>query len=240
MRRVVVATHNAHKGEELQRIFDAEGLDAQVTPLSAFPPYPDPDETEWTFEGNALIKARAAVAQTGEIAVADDSGIEVDLLNNMPGVRSARWSGVGATDEANLRLLVAQLADTADEQRTARFVCAMALVTPSGREEVVRGVMPGHVVLEPRGSNGFGYDPMFVADGQTRTNGELSSHEKDAISHRARAAHALVPYLADVLKQEGASASPSAATPATMDPGRAAQRAGVWGSSPIVTSGGGQ
>ena len=201
MKRVVVATHNAHKGEELQRIFDAAGLDAQVTPLSAFPPYPDPPETEWTFDGNALIKARAAAAITGEIAIADDSGIEVDLLNNMPGVRSARWAGVGAGDEANLRLLIAQLADTTDEQRTARFVCAMAMVTPGGREEVVRGIMPGRVILEPRGSNGFGYDPMFIAEGHTRTNGELSSDEKDAISHRAKAAHALVPLLADALGQ---------------------------------------
>ena len=199
MKRVVVATHNAHKGEELQRIFDAAGLGAQVTPLSAYPPYPDPAETEWTFEGNALIKARAAAAITGEISIADDSGIEVDLLNDMPGVRSARWAGVGAGDEANLRLLIAQLADTTDAQRTARFVCAMAMVTPNGREEVVRGVMPGRVILEPRGSNGFGYDPMFIAEGNTRTNGELSSDEKDAISHRAKAAHALVPLLADAL-----------------------------------------
>ena len=206
MRRVVLATRNAHKGVELQRIFDAAGLDATVVGLDAFPPYPEPAETERTFEGNALIKARAAVAATGEVAIADDSGIEVDLLNNMPGVRSARWAGVGAGDEANLRLLIAQLADTPDEDRTARFVCAMALVTPDGREQVVHGVMPGRVLLEARGTNGFGYDPMFVATGQTRTNGELSSDEKDAISHRARAARALAPLLDAVLAESGASA----------------------------------
>ncbi len=203
MTTVVLATHNAHKREELQRIFDSVGVGARVVGLDAYPAYPDPAETERTFEGNALIKARAAAARTGEIAVADDSGIEVDFLNNMPGVRSARWSGVGATDEANLRLLIAQLADTTDEQRAARFVCAMALVTPDGREDVVRGVMPGRVVLEPRGANGFGYDPMFVADGETRTNGELSSVEKDAISHRSQAAHALAPRLAAIVKENG-------------------------------------
>jgi len=202
--RVVLATHNAHKGVELQRIFDAVGLDATVVGLDAFAPYPDPAETQRTFEGNALIKARAAAAATGELAVADDSGIEVDLLNNMPGVRSARWAGVGAGDEANLRLLIAQLADTTDDQRTARFVCAMAYATPDGREDVVRGIMPGRVILEPRGAGGFGYDPMFVADGQTRTNGELSAAEKDAISHRTRAAHALAPKLAAVLTEVSA------------------------------------
>jgi len=199
MTRVVLATHNPHKAVELQRIFDAVGLAATVVGLDAYEPYPDPAETERTFEGNALIKARAAAAATGEIAVADDSGIEVDFLNDMPGVRSARWAGVGASDEANLRLLLAQLADTTDDQRTARFVCAMAFATPDGREDVVRGVMPGRVILEARGANGFGYDPMFVADGQTRTNAELSSAEKDAISHRTRAAQALAPKLAVVL-----------------------------------------
>ena len=202
MTRVVLATHNPHKAVELQRIFDAVGLAATVVGGDAFAPYPEPAETERTFEGNALIKARAAAAATGEIAVADDSGIEVDFLNDMPGVRSARWAGVGASDEANLRLLLAQLADTGNDQRTARFVCAMAFATPDGREDVVRGVMPGRVILKARGANGFGYDPMFVADGQTRTNAELSSAEKDAISHRTRAARALAPKLAAVLGEE--------------------------------------
>jgi XTP/dITP diphosphohydrolase len=199
----VLATHNAKKGAELQRIFDAAGLKAQVVGLDEVPAYPEPAETELSFEGNALIKARAAAAATGELAIADDSGLEVDLLNNMPGVRSARWAGVGASDEDNLKLLIAQLADTEEAQRTARFVCAMALVTPAGREQVVRGVMSGKLVLRPRGCNGFGYDPIFVADEQDgRTNGELSAAEKDAISHRARAAQALSPYVAEALKGE--------------------------------------
>ncbi|MDR1767351.1 MAG: RdgB/HAM1 family non-canonical purine NTP pyrophosphatase [Propionibacteriaceae bacterium] len=191
-RVVVLATHNAKKGVELQRIFDAAGLPVRVVGLDELAAYPEPAETERDFAGNALIKARAAAQATGQLAVADDSGIAVDLLNGMPGVRSARWAGIGKGDEANLRLLIDQLADTDYDQRTARFVCAMALVEPGGGEFVATGEMPGRLVLEPRGANGFGYDPIFVADeqppGQPRTNAELSPEEKDAISHRAKAA----------------------------------------------------
>jgi len=198
---VVVATHNAKKAAELHRVLAAAGVDADVLGLDAFPAYPEPAETERTFEGNALLKARAAVAATGHIAVADDSGLEVDLLNGMPGVRSARWSGPEATDSRNLDLLIAQLTDTADADRTARFVCAMALVTPDGGEHLVRGVMEGRLVLEPRGSNGFGYDPIFVADGNTVTNAELTPEQKDTISHRGQAVRAIVPVLSDLLKE---------------------------------------
>ena len=198
---VVVATHNAKKAAELHRVLATAGVDADVRGLDAFPAYPEPAETERTFEGNALLKARAAVAATGHIAVADDSGLEVDLLNGMPGVRSARWSGPEATDSRNLDLLIAQLTDTAEADRTARFVCAMALVTPDGGEHLVRGVMEGRLVLEPRGSNGFGYDPIFVADGNTVTNAELTPEQKDAISHRGQAVRAIVPVLSDLLKE---------------------------------------
>lgn len=197
---IVVATHNAKKAAELHRVLAAAGIDAEVKGLDEVPAYPEPAETERTFEGNALIKARAAVAATGQIAVADDSGIAVDLLNGMPGVRSARWSGPNATDKANLDLLIAQLADTEEADRTAQFVCAMALVAPDGTEHLVRGVMPGRLVLTPRGSNGFGYDPIFVADGNTVTNAELTPAEKDAISHRGQAVRAIVPLLREVLE----------------------------------------
>jgi XTP/dITP diphosphohydrolase len=197
---VVVATHNAKKAAELHRVLAAAGIDAEVKGLDELPAYPEPAETERTFEGNALIKARAAVAATGQIAVADDSGIAVDLLNGMPGVRSARWSGPDATDKRNLDLLIAQLADTQEADRTAQFVCAMALVTPDGQEHLVRGVMPGRLVLTPRGSNGFGYDPIFVADGNSVTNAELTPAEKDAISHRGQAVRAIVPLLREVLE----------------------------------------
>lgn len=200
MTTVVVATHNAKKAAELHRVLAAAGLEADVRGLDAFPAYPEPAETERSFEGNALLKARAAAAATGRLAVADDSGLEVDLLNGMPGVRSARWSGPDATDATNLELLIRQLADTGAADRTARFVCAMALVTPEGTEHLVRGVMPGRLVLEPRGSNGFGYDPIFVAEGNTVTNAELSPEAKDAISHRGQAVRAIVPLLRGYLR----------------------------------------
>ncbi len=199
---IVVATHNAKKSVELHRVLAAAGVEADVRGLDAFPAYPEPAETERTFEGNALLKARAAVAATGLLAVADDSGLEVDLLNGMPGVRSARWSGPDATDVGNLDLLVRQLTDTEEADRTARFVCAMALVMPDGTEHLVRGVMEGHLVLEPRGGNGFGYDPIFIADGNTVTNAELTPEQKDAISHRGQAVRAIVPVLQGLLKEE--------------------------------------
>ncbi len=199
---VVVATHNAKKAAELHRVLAAAGVVAEVKGLDDFPAYPEPAETERTFEGNAVLKARAAVAATGHVAVADDSGLEVDLLNGMPGVRSARWSGPDATDQRNLDLLLAQLADTAEADRTARFVCAMALVTPGGAVQLVRGVMEGHLVLEPRGRNGFGYDPIFVARGNEVTNAELTPEEKDAISHRGQAVRAMVPLLQAALAAE--------------------------------------
>jgi XTP/dITP diphosphohydrolase len=199
---VVVATHNAKKAVELHRVLAAAGVEADVRGLDAFPAYPEPAETERTFEGNALLKARAAVAATGLLAVADDSGLEVDLLNGMPGVRSARWSGPDATDVGNLDLLIRQLTDTEEADLTARFVCAMALVMPDGTEHLVRGVMEGHLVLEPRGGNGFGYDPIFIADGNTVTNAELTPEQKDAISHRGQAVRAIVPVLQGLLKEE--------------------------------------
>lgn len=196
---IVVATHNAKKAVELRRVLAAEAIGARVLTLDEVAGYPEPAETEPTFEDNALLKARAAARETGLVSVADDSGLAVDLLNGMPGVRSARWAGSHATDGENLELLIRQLEDTAFEQRTARFVCAMALVTPDGREWTVTADMPGRLVLEPRGSNGFGYDPIFIANGQHGTNAELSPDAKDAISHRGRAVRALVPLLRQVL-----------------------------------------
>jgi XTP/dITP diphosphohydrolase len=192
---IVVATHNAKKAAELHRVLAAAGLEVEVKGLDEFPAYPEPAETERTFEGNALIKARAAVAATGCIAVADDSGLEVDVLNRMPGVRSARWSGPDATDEANLKLVLAQLSDTGEEERTARFVCAMALVSPDGTQHLVRGVMNGHLIDVARGDFGFGYDPIFIADGYSKTNAELDPEVKDAISHRGQAVRKIVPLL---------------------------------------------
>ena len=220
MRIVVVATHNAKKAAELHRVLAAAGVDADVRGLDAFAAYPEPAETERTFEGNALLKARAAAAATGQIAVADDSGIEVDLLNGMPGVRSARWSGPDATDQRNLDLLIAQLTDTEPADRTGRFVCAMAMVTPSGDEHLVRGVMAGRLVLEPRGGNGFGYDPIFIADGNTVTNAELTPEEKDAISHRGQAVRAMVPILSELLDRQAPAEPDEARRPVEPDEAR--------------------
>ncbi|MFN8168156.1 MAG: RdgB/HAM1 family non-canonical purine NTP pyrophosphatase [Candidatus Nanopelagicales bacterium] len=196
--RVVLASRNAHKIEEMARILDDAGLHVEVVGIDSFTDVPEVAETEDSFAGNALLKARAVCAATGVPAVSDDSGLCVDALNGMPGVLSARWSG-GQGDVANLELVLAQLADTPDERLGAQFRCAVALVLPDGRESVVHGEMRGRLVREPRGTNGFGYDPIFVPDGEARTSAELSSEEKDAISHRGNALRALVPVLRDLL-----------------------------------------
>ena len=198
MTRVVLASRNAHKIEEMARILDDAGLHVEVVGIDAFDDVPEVAETEATFEGNALLKARAVCAATGVPAVSDDSGLCVDALNGMPGVLSARWSG-GKGDVANLELVLAQLGDTPDDRLGAQFRCAVALVLPDGREAVVHGEMRGHLVRDPRGTNGFGYDPIFVPDGGSRTSAEMSSEEKDAVSHRGDALRALVPVLRDLL-----------------------------------------
>ena len=195
--RVVLATRNAGKLAELRRMVSvmAEARQIQILGLTDVAAYPEPAETERTFEGNALIKARASVAATGLSALADDSGLAVDVLNQMPGVRSARWAGPGASDEENNALLLRQLADVPVAERTARFVCAMALVLPNRTEHVRLGEMRGRLAVSPAGHNGFGYDPLFVAEGNTMTNGELEPSVKDAISHRGRAMRAILPVL---------------------------------------------
>lgn len=187
--RLLLATRNAKKLAELNRILDDAGV--QVLGLADLPAYPEAPETELTFAGNALLKAREGVAHTGLATVADDSGLAVDALNGMPGVFSARWCGKHGDDLANLSLLLGQLGDVPDAHRGAAFVCAAALVLPDGREFVADGQMRGVVLREPRGSGGFGYDPIFLADGQTRTNAELTPTEKDMISHRGIAFRAL-------------------------------------------------
>jgi XTP/dITP diphosphohydrolase len=196
--RIVLASRNAKKIVEMDRILDEAGLHVEVVGIDAFDGVPEVAETEATFEGNALLKARAVCAATGVPAVADDSGLCVDALNGMPGILSARWSG-GKGDVANLELVLAQLGDTPDERLGAQFRCAVALVLPDGREAVVHGEMPGRLVREPRGTNGFGYDPIFVPDGEDRTSAEMPSAEKDAISHRGKALRALVPVLRELL-----------------------------------------
>ena len=203
MTRLVLASRNAHKVEEMARILADAGLAIEVLGIDAFEGVPEVAETGQTFADNALLKARAVCRATGEPAVADDSGLCVDELNGMPGILSARWAGGHGDDTANMWLLLDQLTDTPDERLAARFRCAVALVLPDGRESGVEGEMIGALVREPKGANGFGYDPIFVPDGVTRTSAELSAQEKDAISHRGNALRALVPVLREVLAPDG-------------------------------------
>lgn len=192
--RLHLASRNAKKLEEMQRILGAALPDLELVGLDGVPDYAEPVEDEPTFLGNALLKARAGVAATGLPTVADDSGLCVDALNGMPGVLSARWSGPPKSDDRNNELLLAQLNDVPDERRGAYFACAVALALPDGREVTVEGRMVGTVIRETRGEGGFGYDVLFVADAAPgRTTAELPREEKDAISHRGEALALLVP-----------------------------------------------
>jgi XTP/dITP diphosphohydrolase len=196
--RILLATRNARKLLELQRILDAAPDVAGVTiiGMSDVDDYVEVPESGLTFADNALIKAREGAAHTGLATVADDSGLAVDVMGGMPGIFSARWCGRHGDDDANLDLLLAQVADVPDDALGAAFVCVAALALPDGRTFTVDGRMPGHLVRARRGTGGFGYDPIFVADGQTRTNAELAPAEKDAISHRGKAFRGLAEVIA--------------------------------------------
>ncbi|MGB3370237.1 MAG: RdgB/HAM1 family non-canonical purine NTP pyrophosphatase [Rhodococcus sp. (in: high G+C Gram-positive bacteria)] len=194
--RLLVASRNAKKLRELRRVLDAAGISGiELVGLNEVPEFPEAPETGATFEENALAKARDGAAATGLPCVADDSGLEVDALNGMPGVLSARWSGVHGQDDANTALLLAQLGDVPDERRGAGFVSACALAIPGGSDSVVRGEWRGSIARSPLGENGFGYDPVFVPQGERRSAAELSPEEKDAASHRGRALGLLIPAL---------------------------------------------
>jgi len=199
--RVVLATRNQHKVTELRRILNGAGLDVELVGTEDFPDLPDVAETGTTFAANALLKAKDVAARTGLIAIADDSGLSIDALNGMPGILSARWAGKHGDDRANLELVLAQLADVPDGRRGAAFHCAAAVATPQGDERVVEGTLEGTVIDEPRGGNGFGYDPIFTPRGYVLTTAELTPAEKDAISHRGQAFRALVPVLGDLLPE---------------------------------------
>lgn len=194
--RIVLATHNPHKVAEFHHIVRATRPDLEVVPYDG----PEPVEDGVTFAANALIKARAASRHTGLPSLADDSGICVDVLGGAPGVFSAYWAGHRKDAVANRELLLDQLSDVADPHRGAQFVSTIALVVPGGAEHVVEGVWPGRLACAPAGEGGFGYDPIFVPDGQPdgheRTLGEWTAEAKNAASHRARAFDALAPLLA--------------------------------------------
>jgi len=195
---LLVASRNRKKLAELRRVLDGAGVTLTLLSLDDVAPFDEAPETDATFEENALAKARDAFRATGLASVADDSGLEVDALNGMPGVLSARWSGRHGDDSGNTALLLGQLGDVPDERRGAAFVSACALVSDRG-EVVVRGVWPGSIVREPRGDGGFGYDPVFLPSGSSRTAAELTPDEKDAVSHRGRALAALVPALRELV-----------------------------------------
>ncbi|MEN0085365.1 MAG: RdgB/HAM1 family non-canonical purine NTP pyrophosphatase [Leifsonia sp.] len=194
MVRVVLATHNPHKAREFQQLLGAAVPGLEIVTYDG----PEPVEDGISFEENALIKARAAAEHTGLPALADDSGICVDVMGGAPGIFSARWAGAHGDAQANLRLLLDQLADIPDTDRGAHFTATLALVAPGGEPTVVQGVWPGRIAREARGGNGHGYDPIFVPDGGEATAAELTAEQKNADSHRARALAAIAPALRDL------------------------------------------
>ncbi len=203
MSRILLATRNAKKLAELRRILGDRVTVLGLDDVAAFPEEP---ETGATFAENAIAKAEQAAAATGEIALADDSGLAVDALNGMPGVLSARWSGRHGDDPANNALLLGQLADVPDERRGAEFVCALALAVPGAEPVVVHGRWRGRLLRAPAGSNGFGYDPLFVpvesdAAGDGRSSAQLEAAEKDRLSHRGRALTAMLPRLVEAIER---------------------------------------
>ncbi|KRV47738.1 dITP/XTP pyrophosphatase [Wenjunlia vitaminophila] len=197
--RLVLATRNPHKVSELRAILAVAGGPQDLLSATDFPDVPDVAETGVTFAENALLKAHALARATGLPAVADDSGLCVDVLGGAPGVFSARWSGRHGDDEANLRLLLDQISDIGDEHRGAHFACAAALALPDGTERVAEGVLEGTLTHKPVGTGGFGYDPILRPSGHDRTCAELTPEEKNAISHRGRAFRALAPVIRELL-----------------------------------------
>ncbi|MFH8573428.1 RdgB/HAM1 family non-canonical purine NTP pyrophosphatase [Streptomyces sp. NPDC017993] len=198
-RRLILATRNAGKVTELRAILNAADLDVELVGADAYPDVPDVKETGVTFAENALLKAHALAKATGHPAVADDSGLCVDVLGGAPGIFSARWAGKHGDDRANLDLLLAQLGDIADEHRAAHFACAAALALPDGTQRVVEGRLEGTLRHTPAGDGGFGYDPILQPLGETRTCAELTADEKNAISHRGQAFRALAPVVRELL-----------------------------------------
>ncbi|MFZ5996365.1 MAG: XTP/dITP diphosphatase [Nitrospirota bacterium] len=198
---IVLATRNRKKAEELSRILG--DLDVRILTLDDFPSCPEVIEDRDTFEGNAIKKAAAIAQCTGTMAVADDSGLEVAVLNGAPGVLSARYAGEHADDAANLEKLLGEMRNVPDGQRGARFVCCIALAAPASGEEEVKtffGFVEGTIGREPKGQRGFGYDPVFYPEGHARTFAEMGPEEKDALSHRRRALEQLKSYLKEFVR----------------------------------------
>ncbi|WP_228372956.1 RdgB/HAM1 family non-canonical purine NTP pyrophosphatase [Demequina subtropica] len=202
MARLAIATHNAHKVDEIWAILapSLSGLTREDVASAKELGAPSPVEDGTTFAENALIKAHALAAATGLPAIADDSGIGVDIMGGAPGIFSALWSGAHGQDQENLELLLAQMADIPDQHRGAEFVCAAVLVMPDGREQVCRSILRGELLRAPAGEGGFGYDPIFRAQGESVSNAELTAERKNQISHRGKAFRALAPHVAEALR----------------------------------------
>jgi XTP/dITP diphosphohydrolase len=190
MKEIVVASTNKHKIKEIATIMQPYGY--QVKSLLDYPEIPDVKETGATFEENAILKATTIAKFLNQPVLADDSGIEVDALNGMPGVLSARWAGSQKDDQANLNLLLSQLTDVPAERRTARYVCVAAYADPAGEIKTARGEWDGVVAFTQQGTNGFGYDPIFIIPEVNKSVAELLPEQKDALSHRLKAFSALV------------------------------------------------
>ncbi len=198
--KLLLATNNKKKLRELMRIVQTHSLPLEICTLSDIPPYEEPVESEWTFEGNAALKAKAGAEHSGLPTLADDSGLCIDALNQMPGVRSARWAGSHGDDQANTDLVLRQIDDVDEESRRARFVCSCVLAFPDGRLFSTEGTMEGYIATSARGDRGFGYDPIFIpleGNDQNLTSAQMSDETKDAISHRGKALRAMVPIIAE-------------------------------------------
>lgn len=191
--KIILATQNQGKLRELQELLVDKTID--VLSLKDIPDWEDVEENGVTFADNAALKARAAARKTGLIALADDSGLEVDALNGAPGVYSARYDGEPKDDERNNDKLLQQLESTSDDKRTARFRCALVVVTPEGEEFLTEGAVEGQIIRERRGQDGFGYDPIFYVPEYARTMAELTLTEKNKLSHRAQAFRKVIPIL---------------------------------------------
>lgn len=191
--RIILATQNKGKIRELQELLGDE--DIEVLSLNDIEDWEDVEENGITFAENAALKAKAAVKKTGLIALADDSGLEVDALDGRPGVYSARFAGEPKDDERNNDKLLQQLKEVADSQRQARFRCALVIATPDGKEFLTEGTVEGQILTERRGKDGFGYDPLFFVPEYQRTMAELALSEKNRLSHRAQAFRKAIPIL---------------------------------------------
>ena len=202
--KLVLATRNQGKITEFRRILDALAPgEIELIGVDQFPDLVDVEETGSTFQENSLLKARYTCQATGLPAIADDSGLCIDALNGDPGIYSARWAGTHGDDQANIEKVLLQLKDVDDEKRNAHFMCVASLALPDGREQVAEGRFDGHILRNPVGENGFGYDPVFQPLGFAISSAQMSAEEKDLLSHRGKSLRSLAPHVIELLASLG-------------------------------------